>query len=247
MIDVVWLRYNRLVILEVLWHKRYSYIVKCKCDCWNIKDFHLSNLRQWKTKSCGCYNKEVANSKWKKIQLWDYIWKVQIIRLLENKKYECKCICWNMIIKNLTTLKNWKTMCKQCKGKIHFKHGFTNSKIYRVFHWIKTRCNNNTNKYYKNYWWRWIKCEWKTFEDFYNDMWDTYKEWLTIDRINVNWNYCKDNCRWITLQMQQKNKTTNIMYKWNCLVDNCKQFNLNYEKIRSQLKRWFKLDEIFKN
>ena len=77
-----------------------------------------------------------------------------------------------------------------------------------VFWDIKHRCNNPKAKYYHRYWWRWIKCLRNTFEDFYNDMYESYighvneyglwMKYTQIDRIDNDWNYCKENCRWVT-------------------------------------------------
>lgn len=118
------------------------------------------------------------------------------------------------------------------------------TKIYKVFWWIQTRCNNSNFKQYKDYGWRGIKCEWESFEDFYKDMWDSYKEWLTIDRINNDWNYKKSNCRWITRYEQRRNNWMIISYKWKCLKDWCKDLWLNYMTIYTRINRaWKSIEE----
>lgn len=49
-------------------------------------------------------------------------------------------------------------------------------------------------------------------------MHDSYVEWLSIDRINTNWHYCKENCRWIKLADQQRNKNNTRYTKINWAI-----------------------------
>lgn len=35
-------------------------IVKCQCDCGNIKTYRLSDLKSGKTQSCGCFHKKIV-------------------------------------------------------------------------------------------------------------------------------------------------------------------------------------------
>ena len=103
----------------------------------------------------------------------------------------------------------------------HLKtHWMTNEKIYKVYRAILDRCNYPSSQAYNYYGWRWIKCEWNNFEEFYADMKDGYEKWLEIDRIDVNWNYCKENCRWVDLITQARNKRNvkKFIYKWKCLT-----------------------------
>jgi len=109
-------------------------------------------------------------------------------------------------------------------------------KMYDIFMWIVDRCNNKNNHAYKKYWWRWIKCEWKNVEDFFRDMKDSYKEhcekyWeknTTLDRIDVNWNYSKGNCRRATRDVQQNNRTNNLYIEIDWIVYNSEEFAKKY-------------------
>ena len=55
---------------------------------------------------------------------------------------------------------------------------------------------------------------WKEYSGFKKDMWDSYCEHVnthgekqtTLDRINVNDHYTKDNCRWATYSEQRVNQ-----------------------------------------
>lgn len=81
--------------------------------------------------------------------------------------------------------------------------------------WARDRCTNPNSQRRKSYWWRGIKFLWKSFDEFYNDMADSFIEHIekygiretTIDRINTNWNYCKENCRWATRSEQYEKRT----------------------------------------
>jgi len=144
---------------------------------------------------------------------------LQIIKEVDMKwKYrmiECVCDCWNTIITYLHTTKNWHTKSCWCLNtKWRETHWLRNTPIYNTFRAIINRTTNIKYDHYKHYWWRWIKNEWNCFEDFYNDMNVWYKKWLSIDRIDVNWNYCKSNCRWIPLIEQQDNKQNTVYLNW---------------------------------
>lgn len=108
----------------------------------------------------------------------------------------------------------WKSQHMKKIGKENTKHGMTNSRLYNIWHGSKERCQNKNSKDYKNYGGRGIRMchEWEnSFQNFYD--WAIshgYKENLTIDRINVNGDYCPGNCRWVDIKTQNQNKRKNV-------------------------------------
>jgi len=136
----------------------------------------------------------------------------------KKRKFLCQCECWNIKRIKLVLLRNWETKSCWCIRWKQKKHWMTWTRIYNIWKWIKSRCNFKWWLQYKDWWWRWIIYDWmwEKFENFYEDMGPTYKEWLTIDRVNNDWNYCKNNCIWTTQKEQCRNTRKNrlITFKW---------------------------------
>jgi len=187
-----------------------------------------------------------------KIYKWEKYWRLTIVKEVEKKDryrvFLCECECWNFIKVLLNHLRIWNTKSCWCIFKDSNKtHWMYWTKIYKIYYNIKTRCENIDNKDYKHYWWRWIKNEWGTFEDFHKDMIGNYKDGLSIERIDVNGNYNKKNCCWITLSEQQKNKRNTIKHKWKPLSYWCEKVGKTYIVVKARIKYWWSVeDAIFK-
>jgi hypothetical protein len=74
-----------------------------------------------------------------------------------------------------------------------------------IYSAMKTRCENQNSKDYKYYGGRGIRCLWKSLHSFMNDMGIRPSAELSLDRIDNNGDYCKDNCRWATKREQTIN------------------------------------------
>lgn len=101
-----------------------------------------------------------------------------------------------------------------------YRHGHTVggkvSKLYKVWSAMRDRCRNPKNKSFRWYGAKGITVckEWDNYDVFFN--WankNGYERGMTLDRIDGDKPYCSANCRFVTIQQQQKNKVNNIKYK----------------------------------
>lgn len=118
--------------------------------------------------------------------------------------FKCMCECGNLTTVRGSALKSGNTTSCGCRQKEHIKklnktHGKSKSRLYRIWCRIKQRCNNLNDSDYPYYGGRGICICYAWSNDFQEfEKWSLmngYNDALTIDRIDVNDNYCPENCR----------------------------------------------------
>lgn len=185
-----------------------------------------------------------------------------------GKKYRkvlVKCKCGNKKEVIYQHLKRGLTKSCGClqkeivkKQKSNLIHGMSKTDFYHIWQGINARCFNKNNTHYKYYGNRGIKCEWKSFIDFKDDMYALYlihkknNNYTSIERKNVNGNYCKNNCSFATRKEQANNTRSNILItyqnKTQSLIQWSKELNINYKILWQRINTYhWSIEKAFNN
>lgn len=144
----------------------------------------------------------------------------------KHRRYLCQCECGNtksFIEWNLKKA-GGHANCG-CVNRIEVAersrtHGKSHTKLYGVWGSMIKRCRNPRDYHYNQYGGRGITVcdEWLDYKNF--EIWalnNGYSEGLSIDRINVDGDYCPQNCRWATEYTQMNNRRNTYYLEYNGL------------------------------
>lgn len=113
-----------------------------------------------------------------------------------------------------------------------------NQPMYGSWYNMKSRCNNPNYKNFHLWGGRGITYDksWEKFDNFAKDMASTYKNGLSLDRIDNDGNYCKENCKWSTSKEQNNNRSDNRMIQYRGIKKTLAQW-VEYLGLRSSTVR----------
>jgi hypothetical protein len=140
----------------------------------------------------------------------------------KSKKWTCKCDCGNLHDTTHQRLKNGSTKSCGCAtsqmlSESNRKHGGyqdgKNTPEYQSFIAMMHRCYNDKRLGWENYGGRgiiveeesWLEESPNGFLNFLHDMGER-PEGTSLDRIDVDRGYCKENCRWSNRRTQSYNR-----------------------------------------
>lgn len=175
--------------------------------------------------------------------------------------WKCRCDCGREFIIRSDLIKICRVKYHNCDPKkseigVGAKHGhaYKITPEYRAWICIKTRCYNFKSKFYKHYGARGIKMseEWvNSFEKFLEDMGPKPTKKHSIDRIDNNGNYCKENCRWSNWLTQANNRRNNLFFEIDgtklTLAEIARKYNLDYGKTYQKLRRGRLIEDLLKD
>lgn len=125
-------------------------------------------------------------------------------------------------------------------------------RLLNIWNSMKQRCYNKNNEAYNRYGGRGIL----VCEEWRNDSY-AFREWaiahgyrddLTLDRIDVNGNYCPENCRWATRKEQNNNRRDNhkltLNGKTQSLPEWAEELGLTYGGLYDRLYRGWPIEMV---
>lgn len=207
-------RFTKLVALEPTGERLRAQVVwRCRCDCGAEVMVPASSLTSGNTKSCGCLHSVFPGER------YGYLLVIgKSFRDGSCTRVPCRCDCGTPHLATASGLRRGATTSCGCHSADHLlKHGYARKKArrpeYTTWASMMSRCTNPNEPSFANYGARGIGVcsRWLQFENFLADMGPHPGPELSLDRIDVNAGYNKDNCRWATRMEQHINRRVPVL------------------------------------
>lgn len=171
------------------------------------------------------YPRNLEGIKFGRLTILNRVNKPEHLKTNNTTYWFCICECGNTRVIPRTNLVKGNTTSCGCLNKEIVSnqmketlttHNMSRTRFYAIWRNMKYRCNNPNCHTYMDYGGRGIViCErWNKFENFFEDMYDSYQKHVgeygekqtTLDRRDNNGNYEPNNCRWATYSEQVSNQ-----------------------------------------
>jgi hypothetical protein len=129
----------------------------------------------------------------------------------QHEKIFCVCICGQIKELVFRTIKSGRSKSCGCQRKNRLEHGFTETPTWNSWYNMMRRCYDQANNRYYRYGKRGIKVvsRWHKFTNFLKDM-GVRPRGKSLDRIDIDKDYSKENCKWSTAKEQANNTSRTI-------------------------------------
>lgn len=254
-------KFNKLTVIDCFtkpYQKTNKTFARCICDCGNIKDYHLCELKNGHYKSCGCLKSFVFERDYKN----KIFHNIEVLELVnEDKKIvRCRCHCgalFEVALIDLLKHTRYLISCKYCNDGINHKYNKRKidelhfGDIKSVLYTMKKRCYNPKSSDYKWYGGKGVTIckEWLDDTNKFIE-WaqkNGYQKGLTIDRIDSNGNYEPSNCRWTDMIIQNNNKSKLKKYKFNgeylTLSQISRKIDIKYRTLLGRINKGWDIDK----
>lgn len=219
-LDLTNQRFGRLRVLGRAENIKGKTAWRCICDCGTQKVIRTAELRRGDTSSCGCLRRENPPNL---IDLaGESFGSLTVLKRNGSQGSQaawlCKCKCGNFVTVRSRDLRSGSIKSCGCyrrlvAKKTATKHGASHTRLYAVWVSMLQRCGNPNNQDYQHYGGRGIEVcqDWLSFEAF--KAWAEsagYRKGLSIERVDNDGGYNPENCVWIPLRDQAKNRRTSV-------------------------------------